>query len=413
MKQDIETEKLRPLESTITKSDKTGKINIRIADLIPDQLVRRRHELGRFKQKFSLFDKDRDGALIFAELGAVMRSLGQNPTYAELRDMINEVDADEPFGLSQYMTLMARSNRSSWIKHLPLRGDTVYVSAGDYHKYGEVTSILLLGVDLIMEITPLTPDDVGVDYLEPESDFVGRKAFIMKIDTGSSPLDPFLELNISVSKKSRSITSDPGDSRGEELNANYQRTIQELVINDQLDMYRLSDVIDGDALSVEKTRYVGAIPQRYNTTFVVNKLSIKLSRSKEKMEPNILIVDIKPRDLIGLLYESKKSKGKPLVSPVSVVTLKDRLDEAAKDQITAGELGVQYRLAIFEPISKMDLVDNYFIKEIKQTNNDTFQITLAPKQKSLSLYGIKMDLPKVQCQLYLEGITKLPFDSVE
>ena len=48
----------------------------------------------RFKEAFSLFDKDGDGTITTKELGTVMRSLGQNPTEAELQDMINEVDAD-------------------------------------------------------------------------------------------------------------------------------------------------------------------------------------------------------------------------------------------------------------------------------------------------------------------------------
>ncbi|KAG0249048.1 hypothetical protein BG011_009629 [Mortierella polycephala] len=67
-------------------------------------------QLAEFKEAFSLFDKDGDGTITTKELGTVMRSLGQNPTEADLQDMVNEVDADGngTIDFPEFLTMMAR-----------------------------------------------------------------------------------------------------------------------------------------------------------------------------------------------------------------------------------------------------------------------------------------------------------------
>ena len=67
-------------------------------------------QIAEFKEAFSLFDKDGDGTITTKELGTVMRSLGQNPTEAELQDMINEVDQDGSGSIDfpEFLTLMSR-----------------------------------------------------------------------------------------------------------------------------------------------------------------------------------------------------------------------------------------------------------------------------------------------------------------
>ena len=45
-------------------------------------------------EQFSFFDKDGDGDITAEELGQVMRALGQDPTDAELRAMIDAADTD-------------------------------------------------------------------------------------------------------------------------------------------------------------------------------------------------------------------------------------------------------------------------------------------------------------------------------
>ena len=56
-------------------------------ELRADQLTE--EQIAEFKEAFSLFDKDGDGTITTKELGTVMRSLGQNPTEAEVQDMVN------------------------------------------------------------------------------------------------------------------------------------------------------------------------------------------------------------------------------------------------------------------------------------------------------------------------------------
>jgi calmodulin len=96
-----------------------------------DQLTE--EQIAEFKEAFSLFgkylgvslffnfpvvfslDKDGDGTITTKELGTVMRSLGQNPTEAELADMINEVDTDGngTIDFPEFLTMMARKMKDT------------------------------------------------------------------------------------------------------------------------------------------------------------------------------------------------------------------------------------------------------------------------------------------------------------
>ena len=73
-----------------------------------DQLTE--EQFAEFKEAFSLFDKDGDGTITAKEFGTVMRSLGQNPTEAELQDMLNEVDANcnGTIDFAEFLAMMAR-----------------------------------------------------------------------------------------------------------------------------------------------------------------------------------------------------------------------------------------------------------------------------------------------------------------
>ncbi|KAK6633811.1 hypothetical protein RUM43_001402 [Polyplax serrata] len=67
-------------------------------------------QIAEFREAFNLFDKDGDGNITTKELGTCMRSLGQNPTEAEISDLICEVDVQGTglIDFSSFVLIMAK-----------------------------------------------------------------------------------------------------------------------------------------------------------------------------------------------------------------------------------------------------------------------------------------------------------------
>ncbi|XP_075977928.1 neo-calmodulin-like isoform X2 [Anticarsia gemmatalis] len=72
-------------------------------------------QVAEFKEAFMLFDKDEDGTITMAELGVVMRSLGQRPSETELRDMVKEVDQDGngTIEFNEFLQMMSKKMRGA------------------------------------------------------------------------------------------------------------------------------------------------------------------------------------------------------------------------------------------------------------------------------------------------------------
>ena len=60
-----------------------------------------------FQEAFSLFDRDGVGSVTYADVGKTVRSLGFNPTQAELATWLKQVDNSNRYGPSLWSVDMS------------------------------------------------------------------------------------------------------------------------------------------------------------------------------------------------------------------------------------------------------------------------------------------------------------------
>ncbi|XP_078440594.1 putative calcium-binding protein CML7 [Wolffia australiana] len=65
-------------------------------------------QIASMKEAFSLFDADGDGRIAASELGILMRSLGGNPTMAQIKEIVAEEKLSEPFDFPRFLQLMRK-----------------------------------------------------------------------------------------------------------------------------------------------------------------------------------------------------------------------------------------------------------------------------------------------------------------
>uniref|UniRef100_A0A8C5WFU5 EF-hand domain-containing protein n=1 Tax=Leptobrachium leishanense TaxID=445787 RepID=A0A8C5WFU5_9ANUR len=125
-------------------------------------------QIAEFKEAFSQFDKDSDGAITIDELGTVMRSLGQNPTEAELQDMMKETDLDGSriIDFPEFLTMMAKKMKDT---------DSEYQNREDFRNFDKDGDGYLSAAELHHVMTSL-----GEKQTDEEVDEMMREANIVE-----------------------------------------------------------------------------------------------------------------------------------------------------------------------------------------------------------------------------------------
>lgn len=102
-------------------------------------------QISELKEAFQLFDRDGDGTISTDELGIVLRSIGQNPTDAQIEAMIAEVD-DDKNGYCEYdefLLLMSKKMNDSQMDEEMMEAFKTFDDKGKgYISYNDLKRVL-------------------------------------------------------------------------------------------------------------------------------------------------------------------------------------------------------------------------------------------------------------------------------
>eukprot|EP01136_Pigoraptor_vietnamica_P007931 Opistho-1_new@42655 len=72
-------------------------------------------QIAEYKEGFVLFDKKGDNKIALADLGRVLRSLGQNPTEAEVKKTVDEIDptGTKRIGFDEFLPILTRQRKET------------------------------------------------------------------------------------------------------------------------------------------------------------------------------------------------------------------------------------------------------------------------------------------------------------
>ncbi|MEO1559896.1 MAG: EF-hand domain-containing protein, partial [Cyanobacteria bacterium J06632_19] len=175
-----------------------------------EKKVMTEEEVAKLWEAFKVFDADSSGGISAEELGEVMRTLGQNPSNTELRDMIKTVDVDlsGTIDFEEFKTLMvsAQGDRKSRLK--------LAFSVFDEDGSGQITTKELHNV---MSQFGLTDKELDQMIKEVDSDgdaSIDFEEFMKLVPEESEITTGYKDLPISFTsssaKETTTVTSDVG-----------------------------------------------------------------------------------------------------------------------------------------------------------------------------------------------------------